>query len=217
MESIFKDRRPPRQDKGEPSSCLALVDGALHRSPDGCARVRPAWVARMCDAAKSDKLPAFLIYGRLRRGRAPKDVKRRAEGKRKNKADLQLRRRWGDRKGRLRQRWPASLYELAMFRGQGGGRTSWMLGAPGQKGRVSMRQRTTPTYEAGAWMAVSGVAGWQPLDGRLARPRQRIAEAGWRVSGVAVSRPFVGSRPVDCGGPREMALGGGGHIAGPAL
>jgi hypothetical protein len=115
MESIFKDRRPPRQDKGEPSSCLALVDGVLHRSPDGCARVRPAWVARMCDAAKSDKLQAFLIYGRLRRGRAPKDVKRRAGGKRKYKADLQHRRRWGDRKGRLRQRWPASLYELAMF------------------------------------------------------------------------------------------------------
>jgi hypothetical protein len=80
-----------------------------------------------------------------------------------------------------------------------------------------MRQRRTPTYEAGHLIAVSGLAAWQPLYGRLARSRQRIAEPGWRVSGVAVSRPFVGSRHGDWGGAGEMAFGGGRGIDWPSL
>jgi len=60
----------------------------------------------------------------------------------------------------------------------------------------------------GHLVAVSGVAAWQAVYGRLERPRQRIAELGWRVSGVAVSWPFVGCRPVDLWvGTDKMAFG----------
>ena len=56
--------------------------------------------------------------------------------------------------------------------------------APGQKGRVSMRQRINPYIRRpeGPLVAVSGVPAWPPAKGRLARPRQRIAELGWRLS-----------------------------------
>lgn len=40
-----------------PSSCLALADGVLHSSPDGCTkRVRPACLPGVVAAAKMDKL-----------------------------------------------------------------------------------------------------------------------------------------------------------------
>jgi hypothetical protein len=36
--TVIFDRRPPRQNKGEPSSCLALSDDMLQSSPDGCTK-----------------------------------------------------------------------------------------------------------------------------------------------------------------------------------
>ena len=88
-----------------------------------------------------------------------------------------------------------------MFRGRGGGRSSW-IGAPGLNRRVHMpcSRANPPTYEDGHLVAVSEAAAWQPVSGSTGEI-QIGASLNWAGAclGVGVSRPLVGSRFVDCG------------------
>lgn len=84
------------------------------------------------------------------------------------------------------------------FVGRGSGRTSWILGARSEETYVHA-PKDNPYISGpsdgsfgGRWLAAS-----VRLIGEA--PRQRIAELGWRVSGVWVSRPFVGSGPATLG------------------